>query len=62
MKQTLIAYTLPSRSLPTRRPKLVKEYAIASTFLPTLKTNFFGNSSASIERFKDYNKQIISTI
>lgn len=62
MKPTLIAYTLPSRSLPTRRPKLVKEYAITSAFLPTLKTNFFGNTSASIERFKDNNKLIISTI
>jgi hypothetical protein len=61
MKPTLIAYTLPSRSLPTRRPKLVKEYAIANAFLPTLKTNFFGNSSASIERFKDYNKLIMNT-
>jgi hypothetical protein len=62
MKPTLIAYTLPSRSLPTRRPKLVKEYAIANAFLPTLKTNFFGNVSTSIERFKDYNKLIMNTI
>jgi hypothetical protein len=61
MMPTLIAYTLPSRLVPTRRPKLVKEYAIASAFLPTLKTNFFGNSSASIERFKDYNKLIMNT-
>lgn len=62
MKPTLIAYTLPSRSLPTRRPKLVKEYAIANAFLPTLKTNFFGNGSASIEIFKDNNKLIINMI
>lgn len=33
----------------------------ANAFLPTLKTNFFRNGSASIERFKDYNKLIMNT-
>jgi len=28
----------------------------ANTFLPTLKTNFFGNGSASIELIFDYKK------
>jgi len=28
----------------------------ANAFLPTLKTNFFGNGSASIERFLDFDK------
>jgi len=32
----------------------------ATAFLPTLKTNFFGNSSASIERILDGNELIIN--
>ncbi len=35
---TQIAYTLASHTLPTRKPKLAKEYTIANAFLPTLKT------------------------
>lgn len=30
----------------------------ANAFLPTLKTNFFGNGSASVERILGYEKQI----
>ncbi len=32
----------------------------ATAFLPTLKTNFFGNSSASIERIYDCKNLIIN--
>jgi len=32
----------------TLKPNFAKEYAIASEFLPPLKTNFFGKGSASI--------------
>jgi len=34
------------------RPKVAKELKTANAFLPTLKTNFFGNGSASIKGFK----------
>jgi hypothetical protein len=33
---------------PTRNQKLQKSLSVSHRFLPTLKTNFFGNSSASI--------------
>ena len=44
---------------PFARPKLVNKYVFANAFLPTLKTIFFGNSSASIEKIFDCNKFII---
>jgi len=39
---TLIAYTLPSHTMPTRKSKLAKEYAIANAdFADTQKTKSF---------------------
>lgn len=39
---TLIAYTLISCTMPTRKPKLAKEYAIANAdFADTKKLNLF---------------------
>tara|TARA_R110002111_G_scaffold185960_2_gene251888 strand:- start:883 stop:1086 length:204 start_codon:yes stop_codon:yes gene_type:complete len=35
-----------------------RAYLFANAFLPTLKTNFFGNSSTSIGRFLDCDKLI----
>lgn len=41
--------------------KNCKRACLFSTpYLPTLKTNFFGNSSASIERINDYKRLIIN--
>jgi hypothetical protein len=41
------------------QPKIAKELVCLPTlFLPTLKTNFFGNSSALIERILDCSKLI----
>ena len=38
------------------QPKVAKELNTANAFLPTLKTNFFGNGSALIERIMDFIK------
>jgi hypothetical protein len=59
-RPALIAYTLAKPTKPALKPNFAKEYAIATAFLPTLKTNFFGNSSATIERILDYNKLIMN--
>jgi hypothetical protein len=41
------------------RPKIAKELVrLPTLFLPTLKTNFFGNSSASIKRILDCSKLV----
>ncbi|MCK4921211.1 MAG: hypothetical protein KAS71_09195, partial [Bacteroidales bacterium] len=43
------------------QPKIAKELVCLPTlFLPTLKTNFFGGSSASIELNLDCNKLIFN--
>jgi hypothetical protein len=38
---------------PSRDQNLSISMTLPTLFLPTLKTNFFGNSSASIERISD---------
>jgi len=48
-RPALIAYTLAKPTKPTLKPNFAKEYAIATAFLPTLKTNFFGNDSTPIK-------------
>ena len=38
------------------RPKLVNKYVFSNAFLPTLKTNFFGNDSDSIDGNTSHNR------
>ena len=57
-RPALIAYTLAKPAKPTLKPNFAKEYAITTAFLPTLKTNFFRNSSTSIEDKINYNRLI----
>jgi hypothetical protein len=43
------------------QPKITKELVcLPSLFCPTLKTNFFGNGSASIELIFDYKIMIMN--
>ncbi len=49
---TLRIHTQQQFAIATTRPKIAKELVCLPTlFLPTLKTNFFGNSRATIEQF-----------
>ena len=48
-----------SHEKPTHVQNLSISMSFPTLFLPTLKTNFFGNSSASNERFKNSNNLIM---